>query len=60
MSIVSFQKFGNHKLITLKYFVKGLMNDLLFVLNSMIQDNVQPVLAYVQLCDGVILNYLEN
>jgi hypothetical protein len=60
MIVVGFQKLSNYKLVALKNLVKSFMNSLFLILNSMVQNYIQPRLADINFCDGIIFNDLPN
>lgn len=47
MVFVSLQEFSDHELVTLQDLVQCLMHSLLLVLNSMIQNYIEPGLTYI-------------
>lgn len=60
MVVICLQELSYHQLIGLQNLVESLMHSLLFVLNSMVQNDIKPGLAYIKFRDWVVLDYLQN
>ncbi len=58
--IIGFQKFSDDKVVILQNLIKSRMDSIFLVLNSVVQNDMEPLLADINLCNRIIFNYLPN
>lgn len=60
MVAVCFKKLCYNQLIGLEDFVQGFMHSFLFVLYSVVENDIEPRFTNIKLRDGVVLDDLQN
>ena len=58
--MIFFQELSHNIIVILKDLIEAIMNCILLELNSMIQNNMEPIFTYIQFSDTIAFDDLPN